>query len=494
MTLVLIQLIVQGIFGALDTIWHHELEVHLPSQPGARAELVLHAARSLIYGLVFLTLAWVVWGGLWAWALTALLAVEVVITLKDFLLEDKTRRLPPSERVLHTVLAVGYGAFLALMAPVLIAWSGLATGFPGVDHGVLSWVCTGFGVGAVISGTRDALAAWNLRAARPLTPGAASGRTVLVTGATGFIGGALVERLAARGDRVLVLVRDGLSARARFGTGALIVESLDHIPAETRIDAVVNLAGAAVAGGLWTPGRRRLLLGSRLSTTRAVLALISRLEHKPLALVNASAVGFYGDRDDDLLSEDAGPRPGFMSELCRRWEDEAWLAEAQGVRTCRLRLGLVFDWSGGILPMLALPARFGCAAVMGSGRQWMPWIHRDDVLRLIERAIDDPRFEGPLNAVAPDLATNADFTRRLSAALHRPQWLTAPAAPLRLALGEMADLFLASQRTSPVRLQALGFTFEKGTLEAAFARKSRPVLDARRAVQRAAPGAVVVKL
>src|SRR5262249_22613526 len=159
-------------------------------------------------------------------------------------------------------------------------------------------------------------------------------------------------------------------------------------PAEMRIDAVVNLAGAPVAAGPWTRKRRHALMESRLSTTRALLSLIERLERKPQCLVSASAVGFYGDRGDEPLDESAGPRPGFMSELCRRWEEEVWLAEAMGVRVCRLRLGLVLDWSGGILPMLALPARFGFAARLGDGRQWAPWIARHDVLRLIERALE----------------------------------------------------------------------------------------------------------
>jgi uncharacterized protein (TIGR01777 family) len=473
MTLVLVLIIAQGMLGALDTIWHHELEIRLPSQPGARTELTLHAMRSVIYGTVFLTLGWVVTGGLWAWAFAALLVIEIGLTLKDFLIEDQTRRLPPSERVLHTVLALSYGVFLALFAPVLMAWAKRDSGLTLVDHGVLSWILTPLGIGATVSGVRDAIAAAGMREPQAKAPAHVSGRTVLVTGATGFIGDALVRRLIARGDRVFVLVRDTLSAQARFGDAPLIVESLDRIPAETRIDAAVNLAGAPVAGGRWTKRRQSTLLDSRLNTTRAVLELIARLERRPHCLINASAVGFYGDRDRETLDETSGPRPGFMSTLCRRWEEEAWLAEALGVRVCRLRLGLVLDWSGGVLPMLAMPARFGFGAVIGSGRQWAPWIHRDDVLRLIERAIEDDRYEGPVNAVAPDLVTQAEFTRRLSQSFGWPQWLQVPGWPLRLALGEMADLFLAGQRVVPARLQALGFVFERDRLEAAFSPRRR---------------------
>ena len=473
MTLLLLVLVIQGALGALDTIWHHELEIGLASKPGARRELSLHAARSTIYGVVFLVLAWLTPGGLWAFALAALLAVEIVITLEDFLVEDRTRRLPPSERVLHTVMAVGYGVFLAAFAPVLWAWVHLDSVVIAESRGLLGWLSTALGAGALISGARDAIAALTLRAAKLTAPLGASGRTVLVTGGTGFIGAALVERLVAQGDRVILLVRDALAALARFGDAPLIVERLDLLPVEMRIDAVVNLAGAPIAGGLWTRGRRRRLMDSRLSTTRSVLTLIEHLERKPACLINASAVGFYGDRGDEALDESAGPRAGFMSELCRRWEDEAWLAEAMGVRVCRLRFGLVLDWSGGILPMLAAPARLGVAPVLGNGRQWAPWIARHDVLRLIERALGDDRYEGPINAVAPDLVTQGEFTRRLSAAFGWRVWLRVPAAPVRLGLGELSDLLLASQKAVPARLGALGFRFERERLESVFSRRGR---------------------
>ncbi|HEY3813247.1 MAG TPA: TIGR01777 family oxidoreductase [Caulobacteraceae bacterium] len=473
MTLVLLILVIQGAMGALDTIWHHELEVALPSKPGARKELMLHAARSTLYGVVFLVLGSLRPGGLWAVALAALLMVEIFITLEDFLLEDRTRRLPPSERVLHTVMAVGYGVFLAVFAPILFAWAQLGNVLTVAPHGALGWICVAYGVGALVSGARDGVAALTLRAPILTAPERQSGRTVLVTGGTGFIGALLVERLIARADRVILLTRDHLAACARFGDAPMIVERLDHLPAEMRIDAVVNLAGALIAGGRWTRGRCHELMESRLATTRAVLALVERLERKPACLINASAVGFYGDRGDEILDETAGPRPGFMSALCRRWEEEAWLAEAAGLRVCRLRFGLVLDWSGGVLPMLALPARFGFAATLGSGKQWAPWIARHDALRLIERAIEDDRYDGPINAVAPDLVTQGEFTRRLSAAFGWPAWLKVPAAPVRLGLGEMSDLLLAGQKVVPARLKALGFRFERERLESVFSRHGR---------------------
>lgn len=467
MTTVLMLLVVQGLMGALDTFWHHEGS-GLPGRSSARDEIALHAAREAIYAVVFLSLGWVAWQGFWAFALMALLLIEVVITLTDFVEEDRTRRLAPTERVLHTLMAIGFGIILAVFAPVLLAWSRQPTGFSLQPHGLLGWATTVLGLGVLVWAIRDGIAAVTLRQARPAARAAtASGRTVLITGATGFIGAALVEDRLARGDRVLVLARDLIAARARFGPRVLVYDDLAQVPTDIAIEAVINLAGAATAGGLWTRGRKWTLLTSRLAVTDAVLALIERLETRPRTLISASAVGFYGDRGDEILTEASGPQRRFMSDLCRLWEDRARTAEGLGLRVCLLRLGLVFGWDGGPLPMLALPARFGLGAVMGKGAQWLPWIHRDDVLRLIDFALETPACTGPLNAVAPQQIRQGDFAHVLAEVLRRPQWMTAPAWPLRLLLGEFADLFLAGQRVSSARLQALGFRFARPDLASA---------------------------
>lgn len=464
MTCILILLLIQGALGALDTIWHHELG-GLPGRPSAARELALHGAREAIYAVVFLTIGWVDWTGAFAVVLAALLLVELGITLTDFVEEDRTRRLPPTERVLHTLMAIGFGVILAAWSPILLAWGARPTGFSLAHHGPLAWATTALGLGVAAWALRDTLATLHLGRIRPPPSAAApSGHSVLITGATGFIGGVLVEDRLARGDRVLVLARDLIAARARFGPTVLVYDDLAQVPSDIRLDAVINLAGAATVGGLWTKARKARLLGSRLAVTDAVLALIARLETRPQVLVNASAVGFYGDRGDELLDEAAGPQDRFLSDLCRIWEERALQAQGLGVRTCLLRLGMVFDWSGGPLPLLALPARFGLGMVMGSGRQHLPWIHRDDVLALIDFAIREPACSGPLNACAPEEVRQGDFAHRLARGLHRPQWLGAPAWALRLAMGEFADLFLASQRISPARLQALGFRFARGTI------------------------------
>jgi hypothetical protein len=474
MTPALILILVQAVLGATDNLVHHELQAALPSRPGARGELALHAAREAIYAVLFAGLAWLEWRGLWAFALAALLTAEVAITLKDFLVEDATRRLPPFERVLHAILAIGYGGVLALLTPTLLAWATLPTGFIVAGHGVISWLMTLAALGVGAWSVRNWIAVASLAAdGAPISTAAAEG-TVLVTGATGFIGRRLTAALIAQQRRVIVLTRDRLAARAQFGAAPLIVESLDELPAELEIDAIVNLAGTSVAGGLWTPARRRQLLASRVETTRGLVAFAGRLRRAPAVLVNGSAVGFYGDGGQMLLDETQAAGPGFMAELCAGWETEAARMAALGVRVCVLRLGLVLDWTGGVLPMLALPARLGLGARIGDGRQWAPWIHRDDAVRMILTAIDDAAWRGPVNAVAPDLVTQSEMTRRLASHFRRPQVVAAPARLLRLALGELADLFVASQRAVPHAALDHGFVFTRPTLERAFARPDAP--------------------
>jgi uncharacterized protein (TIGR01777 family) len=468
---VLILLLVQGAMGALDTIWHHELG-GLPRRASARFEIGLHGLREAIYAVVFLTLGWVAWNGALAFLLAGLFLVEVGITLTDFVEEDRTRRLAPTERVLHTLMAIMFGAILAAFAPVLVGWARAPSGFAFVDHGLLAWAMTAFGLGVAGWAVRDTIAAFGPRPQAPPDV-AASGRTVLITGATGFIGSTLVADRQGRGDRVIVLARDILAARARF-PGALVVDDLGQVPAETRIDAVINLAGAATIGGLWTRTRKTKLLGSRLAVTDAVLALIGRLTHKPAVLLNASAVGFYGDRGDERLSEMSGPQRGrFLSDCCRLWEARAATAADAGVRVALMRFGMVFDWQGGPLPMLALPARFGMGVVMGAGRQRFPWIHLEDVVRAVDFVIAEPACAGPLNFTAPQDVTQGEFAHALAASLHRPQWMTVPAVLLRTGLGDFADLFLASQRAPPTRLSAMGFRFARPDLASALQSRAR---------------------
>jgi uncharacterized protein (TIGR01777 family) len=472
-------LAVQALLGGFDNLWHHELHARLPQRRAARRELALHAAREAIYGVVFLALAWTQWHGALALLFGALLLLEVAITLADFLEEDRSRRLPPFERVLHTVLALTYGLFLATLAPHLADWARAPTGVTWLAHGAASWAFTACGVGVLAWSVRNTLAVRALgrgaeaSAAAPLRHDDRILPAILVTGATGFVGSALVEQLRRDGQRVIVLARDLLQARAQFGAGVWVVDRLDAIPSETLVDAIVNLAGARVLGLPWTRARRALLLRSRTEVTAAVVDLMRRLQQRPRVLVSASAVGFYGATPGgafDACDECAPARPGqFQSDLCAAIEHEARRAEALGVRVVRMRFGVVLGRGDGAYPMLALSSRLGLGAVLGSGRQPAPWIHLDDAVGLLRFALADGGLAGPVNAVAPGTPSQAAFARALAASFGRGVRLRVPRAAMRLPLGEMAELLLEGQNAVPAAALAAGYRFRHPTLEGALA-------------------------
>lgn len=469
---------IQAVMGAFDNLWHHELQAKLPQRISARYELALHAAREAIYGVVFIGLAWFEWRGAFAAVLAAMLLTELGITLADFLEEDRTRKLPPFERVLHTVLTISYGLFLGFFAPLLLGWAQLPTDMALTPHGWVSWLCTLYGAGVLAWSVRNMRAVLHLRRmVRNAAPSVPSSRThlitpaVLVTGATGFVGSALVADLLRDGQRVIVLSRDVLQARATFGRGVWVVDSLDAIPSETRIDAVVNLAGARVLGMRWTAARRRELLASRVGVTAAAVDLMRRLQQPPRVLVSASAVGFYGASPNasfEPLDESSGPRPGeFQSDLCAAIEHEARRAEGLGVRVVRMRFGVVLGRGDGAYPMLALSATLGLGVVLGSGRQAAPWIHLDDAVGMVRFAMANDQLRGPVNAVAPDTVPQAQFAQTLAASFGRRVWMRVPDAPLRALLGEMSTLLLDGQNARPRAAVAAGYRFAHPKLRGA---------------------------
>lgn len=479
MQAVFILLSVQSVLGAFDNLWHHEWQARLPQRVSARRELALHAAREALYGLVFLGLAWFEWRGAMAGVLALVLAAEIGVTLADFLEEDRTRRLPPFERLLHTVLTISYGAFVALMVPVLHDWASMNTALHFRPHGWVSWLFTLYGVGVLAWSVRNVRAVRRLgRAAGLQAPSSVpqgdtppSGPAVLVTGATGFVGSALVRQLQADGRRVIALSRDARQAQALLGQGVWVVEHLDQIPSETCIHAVVHLAGARVVGRPWTAARRRVLLDSRVQVGAALVQLMQRLHQVPEVLVSASAVGYYGAANNlagPALAEDGPHRPGeFQSDLCVAIEHEARRAEALGVRVVRLRLGVVLGRADGAYPMLALSARFGLGAVLGSGRQPAPWIHLADALGLIRFALAHPALQGAVNAVAPDTPSQEGFCRALAQSFGRRIYLRMPGAPLRWLMGEMATLLLDGQNLVPRAALQAGYRYEHPTLAGA---------------------------
>ena len=468
----------QILMGAFDTLFHHELAERLAWRPSQRRELRLHGIRNLIYALLFLTLGWTEPHGLWAMLVIAILAAEVAITLMDFVEEDMSRKLPASERINHTLLALNYGAILVLLVPVLMAWARTATALVPVSYGAWSALASVAAAGVALFGLRDLAAAARLQR---LAAGAAlakagdlmtalpADQTVLVTGATGFIGSRLVEALAAAGHRVIVLTRDPHKAM-RLPPPFRLVTTLDQIPGDTPVDAIVNLAGEPIAGGLWTAARRRRILASRLRVTRGIVRLIARLERKPAALVSASAIGWYGLWQDEALTEFDGGKSCFTHRVCAAWERAAKAAERDGVRTVRLRIGPVLGTEGGMLARLLTPFEFGLGGRIGHGRQWMSWIERDDLVRLIAHVIATPSLTGPVNATAPTPVDNRTFTRELARALRRPALIPIPAPLLRGLAGDLADeLLIGGQRVLPDKAEQSGFKFRHPTLRQALA-------------------------
>lgn len=295
----------------------------------------------------------------------------------------------------------------------------------------------------------------------------------LLTGGTGFIGQRLTAALLAAGHAVTVLSRRPPPAGTVPPSGLDFVSDLRQLPREAAFDVVVNLAGARILGMPWTSGRRRTLLASRVGLTERLVAWIASAAHKPRLLVSASAIGYYGvqpDGDDQPLTEDSPPQPVFMSQLCQAWEQAAAGACAHGVTVACTRFGLVLG-PGGALPSLLLPVRLGLAGRLGSGRQWMSWVHLDDLLGALAHVGTRPNLPpfSAWNVTAPEAVRQIDFSRTAAALLHRPAFLPTPAWPLRLALGEQSDLLLEGQRVQPTRLLQEGFPFAYPRLHEALA-------------------------
>jgi hypothetical protein len=294
---------------------------------------------------------------------------------------------------------------------------------------------------------------------------------ILMTGASGLVGTALVTELARQDRTIYRLVRPGAAKPTKNSPNVLDLPwnpktgdiSFDGIQRERKFenaDAVINLAGAPVVEGRWTPERKALLRSSRVNTTRGLVTALTNLSKRPRVMISASAIGYYGNRGDELLTESSEGGNDFLADLAKEWEGEAKQAEGLGVRVVLLRLGIVLAKHGGALPAMMTPFKMGMGGKLGSGRQWMSWVALDDVVGIICRALDDESFSGAVNVVAPEAIRNSDFTKALAHAMHRPAIFAAPAFVLRLALGEMADAaLLASERVVPEKLTKLRHQF-----------------------------------
>lgn len=291
-------------------------------------------------------------------------------------------------------------------------------------------------------------------------------KRVLIAGASGLIGSALAVYLTTQGHDVRRLVRRRAQANDEIEwapeTGRLDARALEGV------DAIVNLSGENVGAGRWTATRRERILRSRLDATRTLVDAVSRMRRKVEVLVNASAIGVYGDRGDEVLGEEQPPGPGFLADVCRAWEEEARVAERQNVRVVVTRFGVVLTPAGGALAKMLPIFRAGVGGRLGNGCQWMSWIGIDDLVEIVARAITDARWSGVYNLIAPQPLTNAEFTRTLARVLRRPALLPAPAWAVRAALGQMADeALLSSARAMPKRVEEAGYAFRHSELEPA---------------------------
>lgn len=291
---------------------------------------------------------------------------------------------------------------------------------------------------------------------------------VLISGASGLVGKALAHKLQEDGHIVARLVRPGggwpSPGDILWNPMAATVDA----PAMEGFDAVIHLSGASIAERRWTPERKMVLRNSRIASTRVLVDTLSGLKQKPRVFLCASAIGYYGNRGDEVLTESSEGGSDFLALATRDWEAEARRAEFAGIRTVRLRFGVILSAEGGALPRMLTPFKYGIGGRLGSGNQWMSWIALEDVVEIVRSAIASGEFSGAVNVVSPNPVRNSEFTKIVATVLHRPAIFSAPAFALRIALGEMADpLLLASQRVIPEGLAAIGYKFLFANLDTA---------------------------
>jgi uncharacterized protein (TIGR01777 family) len=290
---------------------------------------------------------------------------------------------------------------------------------------------------------------------------------ILITGASGLVGKALQKSFAEKGYEMLLATRSKPEKANEVQWNTEKGFFGEELPRLDVLDAIVHLAGESVVGR-WTDDKKRRLVDSRVYGTRNIVETIGKLENKPKVLISASAIGIYGDRDDEILSEESAAGDNFLAEISKNWEAEAIKAEDFGVRVVRLRIGVVLSAGGGALAQMLTPFKFGLGGTIGSGRQWMSWIALEDVVRIVNFALENENLNGAINAVAPNAVKNEEFTDALGAILHRPTILPLPAFAVNLAFGEMGNaLLLDSKRVVPKKLEESGFEFQFPDLKSA---------------------------
>jgi len=292
-------------------------------------------------------------------------------------------------------------------------------------------------------------------------------QSILITGGTGFLGSALTQRLLQENCDVTILSRSAEKVRRTFGDRVQSITSIEDLPTSAQLTAIINLAGAGILDQRWTNARKQVLRNSRIKLTEKLVQWIKHADTPPQVLISGSAIGVYGDQGDVILTEQSSTIPDFAQQLCADWEAAALQAESESTRVCLIRTGLVLGKGGGMLQRMLLPFKFGLGGVMGSGQQWMSWIHIADWVSIVRAMIDRSDMRGAYNATAPGPVTNREFSAALAAVLKRPMLLPMPEPVLKILLGEMAALVLGSQRVMPERLLADYYQFQYTELETA---------------------------
>lgn len=295
---------------------------------------------------------------------------------------------------------------------------------------------------------------------------------VLVTGASGFVGQRVVKELLRAGDEVVVLTRNVPKAILHLGSKCRYFSWNDTttpapVEAFDGVDAVINLMGENIAEKKWTEVEKKKIYDSRILGTRNLIETIKSLSKKPKVFVSASAVGIYGNRGNEEITEDATYGSDFLANLCKDWELEATKAKYEGLRTVLLRTGVVIGKNGGALKKMLLPFKMGAGGPLGSGKQYMSWIHVDDLANMYVEAVKNSTLEGPCNGTAPNPATNKDFSKQLGKTLHRPAFAPVPGFALKMAFGEMSKVLLEGQKVLPKKFRERKFRFRYPTLEMA---------------------------
>lgn len=286
---------------------------------------------------------------------------------------------------------------------------------------------------------------------------------ILITGGSGFIGQALTRALIQRGDTVVILSRTPDRVPGREGVQA--VATLEAVAGP--VDGVVNLAGAPIVDKRWTESRKLVLRASRIDLTRQLVAWMKSRARPPKVLVSGSAIGYYGSHKDEVLHEGSATMPGFAHQLCRDWEQAALAMESEATRVCLIRTGVVLGPGGGALARMLPAFRLGLGGPIGTGQQWMSWIHLDDEVGAILYLLDNPSLRGPFNLTSPEPVTNEIFSQALGRVLARPVWFRVPAAMMKLLLGESSELLVEGQRVIPANLNSAGYAFKYRSLETA---------------------------